>query len=107
MAFYGSRGLRPIQLTLEDKRGELVLTEPWKREKRRRRGVDGEVRAAVAAGLAEEGAAGVAGSSGWRETLQEVPAEVTRRLGEAGTQRRWPIKAAEQITGGGVKARFR
>jgi hypothetical protein len=37
----------------------------------------------------------------------EVPAEVTRRLREAGTQRRQAIKAAEQITGGGVEARFR
>jgi hypothetical protein len=37
----------------------------------------------------------------------EVPAEVTRRLREAGTQRRRAIKAAEQITGGGVEARFR
>jgi hypothetical protein len=32
------------KLTLENQGGELVLTEPWKREKRRRRGVDGEVR---------------------------------------------------------------
>jgi hypothetical protein len=36
-----------------------VLTKPWKREKRRCRGVDGEVRAAVAAELAEKVDAGV------------------------------------------------
>jgi hypothetical protein len=49
-----------------------VLSEPWKREKRRRRGVDGEVRAAVAAGPAEEIDAGVAGSSGWRKRSGRV-----------------------------------
>jgi hypothetical protein len=58
-AFYGSRGYGLFKQTQENQGGELVLTEPWKREKRRRRGVDGEVRAAVAAGLAKEVDVGV------------------------------------------------
>jgi hypothetical protein len=41
------------------------------------------------------------------EPVGEAPAEVTRGLRRAGTQRQRAIEAAEQITGGGVEARFR
>jgi hypothetical protein len=59
------------------------------------------------AALAGEGAAGGLEVSGMRGSVGEAPAEVTRGLRKAGTQRRRAIEAAEQITGGGVEARFR
>jgi hypothetical protein len=79
-----------------------VLTEPSKREKRRCRGVDGEVRAAVAAGLAEEVDAGVLQAPRLHELTCGAPAKPTE--GSAGPERhrRRAIAAAGRLTHGGV-----
>jgi hypothetical protein len=102
MAFYGSRGLRPIQLTQENKRGELVLTEPWKREKRRRKGVDGEVRAAVAAGPTEEVDAGVLQAPRLHGSTCGAPMKPAEGSAEPERHRRRAIAAAGRLTRGGV-----
>jgi hypothetical protein len=59
-------------LAQHDQGDDVLLTEAsWGPETRRRMVVD-DGRAAGRAALAEAGAAGVAGSSGWRETLRGV-----------------------------------
>jgi hypothetical protein len=62
-----------------------VLTEPWKREKRRCRGVDGEVRAVVAAELAEEVDTGVLQAPGLHGSTCGAPAKPAE--GSAGPER--------------------
>jgi hypothetical protein len=79
-----------------------VLTEPWKREKRQRRGVDGEVRAALAARLAEEVDAGVPKAPSLHRSTCGAPAK--KAEGSAGPERhrRRAIAAAGRLTRGGV-----
>jgi hypothetical protein len=67
----------------------------------RRRRDDDDDRRRRGRALAEEDDAGVAGPSGWRESLREVPAEVHKE--SAGPERhRWRrIGTAERLTGDG------
>jgi hypothetical protein len=94
-------------LAPHDQGDDVLLTEAsWGPETRRRMVVD-DGRAAGRAALAEAGAAGVAGSSGWRETLREGPAEVQRESAGPERHRRRRIGTAERLTGGGFFANSR
>jgi hypothetical protein len=57
--------------------------------------------------LAEEDDAGVAGPSGWRKSLREVPAEVHRESAGPERHRRRRIGTAEWLTGGGFVTKSR
>jgi hypothetical protein len=100
--FYGSRGYGLSKLTQENQGGELVLTEPWKWEKRRHRGVDGEVRAAVAAGLVEEVDAGVLQAPRLHGSTCGAPAKPAEGSVGPERHRRRAIVAVGRLTRGGV-----
>jgi hypothetical protein len=97
-----------------DQRREGKLTKgSWWPEVRRRRDDDGD-RQRRGRAPAEENDAGVAGPSGWRESLREYPAEVHRESGRREAHRRRPIarsglrltehRAAERAVQGGAQA---
>jgi hypothetical protein len=96
----GDHGLS--KLTQENQGSELVLTEPWKREKRRRRGVDGEVRAAVTARLVEEVDAGVPQAPRLHGSTCGAPAKPAEGSAGPVRHRRRAIAAASRLTRGGV-----
>jgi hypothetical protein len=78
----------------------------WRPELRRKVEVDDD-RRRRRSGARGPSATGRLRGSDYPGSPREAPAQVTKGLGGPGTQRRRRIEAAEQITGGGVVARFR